>query len=734
MREGRAQGPIQHDSYEYTVPALQYLSESVRAGTLPLWDPYQSCGTPFLAAQQAGALYPPNWIVAFLPLPTAMRVLFFAHAMLAALGAYLCAAAFGLRPSVALLVGLAYASSGSVVNTGEARMFTNFVATAWLPWQVGLLRWALSRRSLGAAIALGAVNALAVTGGHPQYVLMGAIVGALYTTAFAASCSLRGQWRRVGDASKCVALVAVVSICLSAPQLLPTLALTPDTPRRPGALMTDGLGEEGSLSSLRLLAGQILSSGRLLAIHGEGSLPTPVMALLLAGLLSRRFRPLALFFLAVGGLSAAAALGGLTPVYGWIQRLPGAGLFRYPERYLVVWSLCASLLGGFGAETVLRLRRGGSLLWVVASSIVPLAALSLLAWPEAPGTQIQARLWAVGLVGVAACLGLFSLKSPAARWLRQVAALSLLLGAGAQAFPKTPTAMSIPANQTGVIEVPSAAASFIRQRQAWLRTFAPNTPEPGPHLPLKLGLLTGLWSISDYESLLSQRYRDLLSGLGGVWRSPLGPYQAPRLWRVEPSQWPLLRFLGVGFVLVRSDSNLVVDDLPIAYRDADSVVHSLADPLPRAYIAARIRTERDPQAALDFILQEPSFFLDQRGAVVEVTAAPIQGARGSVDIVHYSPERVELRAQLESAGLLVLQDQYASGWTVRIDGEPSQVIRANHAFRGVLVDRGTHLVVFEYRPSGYDIGLLLSGSMLLALFAVGAWKLKKQRLGRKSSW
>ena len=46
----------------------------LRAGHLPLWDPYLWSGTPLLAGWNAGALYPGTFLFAFLPAPVAWSV------------------------------------------------------------------------------------------------------------------------------------------------------------------------------------------------------------------------------------------------------------------------------------------------------------------------------------------------------------------------------------------------------------------------------------------------------------------------------------------------------------------------------------------------------------------------------------------------------------------------------------------------------------------------------------
>ncbi|HRI89533.1 MAG TPA: hypothetical protein PK869_14770, partial [Candidatus Hydrogenedentes bacterium] len=52
-----------------------------------------------------------------------------------------------------------------------------------------------------------------------------------------------------------------------------------------------------------------------------------------------------------------------------------------------------------------------------------------------------------------------------------------------------------------------------------------------------------------------------------------------------------------------------------------------------------------------------------------------------------------------------------------IDGEPERVFPAAVLFRGVEVPEGAKEVVFEYNPSHFSVGMLISGASVLVLLA-----------------
>ncbi len=87
-----------------------------------------------------------------------------------------------------------------------------------------------------------------------------------------------------------------------------------------------------------------------------------------------------------------------------------------------------------------------------------------------------------------------------------------------------------------------------------------------------------------------------------------------------------------------------------------------------------------------------------------------------VAIDSYAPEKISVSATLPQDGLLVLTEAFYPGWTVLVDGQPSEIVKTDGMFRGVFLNAGTHEVVFEYQPTSLRNGALLTlvGVILLA--------------------
>jgi uncharacterized membrane protein YfhO len=107
-----------------------------------------------------------------------------------------------------------------------------------------------------------------------------------------------------------------------------------------------------------------------------------------------------------------------------------------------------------------------------------------------------------------------------------------------------------------------------------------------------------------------------------------------------------------------------------------------------------------------------------------------QSARNLVPIPH--PQRaptatvedldddtVRVRLDAPTPGVLVLNDVFDVGWTATLDGTSVEVLRVNSLVRGVEVEAGEHIVVFEHRPAdGVWTRALWAMGWLLALLAL----------------
>ncbi|HEX3730664.1 MAG TPA: hypothetical protein VHV47_12715, partial [Opitutaceae bacterium] len=175
------------DMPEQFVPWRAFAADSVRAGHLPLWNPYTYAGEPFLGGFQSALLYPPNALFLVLPLARALNLSILAHLLLLGWGLYRWAARRGLHPLAALAGAAVLVLGGSVYPHIYAGHLSNLCAMAWAPWILGGLEsgWTMRRRAGWFEASAGIC--LQILSGHVQYVFLTGVAAGLQALLWSAT-------------------------------------------------------------------------------------------------------------------------------------------------------------------------------------------------------------------------------------------------------------------------------------------------------------------------------------------------------------------------------------------------------------------------------------------------------------------------------------------------------------------------------------------------------------------
>lgn len=228
------------------------------------------------------------------------------------------------------------------------------------------------------------------------------------------------------------------------------------------------------------------------------------------------------------------------------------------------------------------------------------------------------------------------------------------------------------------------------------------------------------YMISDYEPMSPNRRRRLNAALGG---SP-----ACVLWGLDPDRHPgLYDLTSVRYELSLQQRHAEAEgseQRPSANDAADASrlrARTNTDALPRAYLVGAYEIcspdealRRVATASFDF---RTTVLLEKDpGMPASATGHALEPAK----IIAYAPQRVAIATQSDRPQLLVLTDTYYPGWRAFVDDVETEVFQANYVFRAVRVPSGLHVVVFEYRPASYRIGVMLSVVSIGALAIVCA--------------
>ena len=208
-------------------PWRDYAFDLLRAGQLPLWNPYNGAGTPLFANYQSSLLYPLSWIGFMLPLAQTMSVTAALHLFIAGWGMWRFTGELKFSSVGSGVSALAFGMTAYLV----ARLGTYPVvqAAAWLPWMLwATLRILDSGRPRSAGL-LALFSALLLLAGHAQtawYSLLLTGLFALWWTVFHRPIHVL----RLGMVVGCMALGAGIA----ALQLLATAELLRQSQRSGG--------------------------------------------------------------------------------------------------------------------------------------------------------------------------------------------------------------------------------------------------------------------------------------------------------------------------------------------------------------------------------------------------------------------------------------------------------------------------------------------------------------------
>jgi len=101
---------------------------------------------------------------------------------------------------------------------------------------------------------------------------------------------------------------------------------------------------------------------------------------------------------------------------------------------------------------------------------------------------------------------------------------------------------------------------------------------------------------------------------------------------------------------------------------------------------------------------------------------------------NYNPSRLVYKtSDLKNTQLAVFSEiYYPKGWSVYIDGEEVNYFRVNYLLRGLMIPKGEHEIVFEFKPNSFYVGnkIALGSSIifLITFFTVLIYYLKPELL------
>jgi len=755
----RPSNPELGDAPRYVQPFLQRTADSLPH--VPLWNPNIVAGRPFQANDQSAVFSIYNLPAYVLPFWTALGWIGVLKLWVAAFGTYLLARRLAMGFAAALLAGLVFALNLKLVTWLS---YPAMGVWTFLPWLLLTTERLVRRPGVLSACALAVVVALQFLAGHAEssfHVLLGA----------AAFLVLR-LWmarRSAQPASGLARPLLLFAGAIAGGAALAAVSLIPFTELLLSS--ADVVDRRGASVDLHFPAKDVL--GLFLPDYWGRPTQTPLRPLLLeramyAGALPLMLAAAALILrptaervaVALFGAFWMAVLFGVPPFTQIVTRLP---LFSsgHNTRLIVLPLFAVALLAGWGLDELRSARQAPparlrATLAVAAGLLVIPAAGALVAgdigigalgdaarvaWllADAPTTlanpdhEAVIRLSSILIWVSVAGAGVLLLALRARRRLGVVlfSVLALLLVC-ADLFR---AGMGYnPAIDRDRATVPATPAIDALRGQGHAR-FVSTAEIPQNVIPMRYGL----YEARGYDLPIVRRFDRL-------WRQEVSP-ESPsvaaglldiplELREVTPRALRTLRLLGVTHIL-RGTTGRAADPpykptdpyppldaagLSQVYSGPDARVYRLAGALPRAWVVPAQHVVEDGDAALAAVTRPD--FDPRRAAVTETrvdglpdaSGAPgAATAEGGARIVRYDDERVDVRAHMDRAGMLVLSDTWFPGWKAKVDGSDAPVEQVDYVLRGVRLGPGEHTVSLRYEPASWMAGRIVSALALAGL-------------------
>lgn len=754
---------VKRDIIRFYYPVWNFSVEMMKQGVLPLWNPYNSYGTPFFADIQTCVLYPltlllylPNYCWAFN---------FYILLHLALAGFFTAVWMRDCRASRegSFLSGLAFALGGYVMSV--ISLTISLATLVYFPLVLLALRRSLHTRDFFWKAVTALILLVQYLAGDPAIFFATLIVLTLfviYKTLVESFARKKPYLKFTIDATKIVA--TFLGLSLFQTLLFFEFLMHSNRAQQAYDQLTMWSVQYNDLVSIFFPYFSDLSIVFMdywVRQSWIENIYAGVTVLLLACAAFKGVRKNNLIgyhvLLALFGI--ALALGRFCSVYDVLYHgFPFFKFIRYPVRFLFLFNFALACLAGFGLDEVLSYLRRKNVSYlsnfqarVAAFFIVFLAALVILSMVYS--IEIESKIFANVrqslLNWTHQDIDMETLKDlilPVLFNLKRTLIFVSLFFVGILAawhFKPRKTLLAIfftlivfsDLVEVNVIEIqldreefrkPSKNLSCLLRDTGLFRVLASPqavTLQYEPPGSSTFGLtLRALRETLTPNLLLPHRISDV-SGYDSIFLQEAIGINSERRNIKDPAQRRFYDMLNIKYMV--SPKENIGKGYRLVQREQPVNLFLNERALPRAFLVAKAEIIKDRKEILTKLISkeynpEAVLYLEERPEAENPGKSARQiPDKNQVTLTSYSLNDVHMTINSTASQWLFFSDMYYPGWKATIDGKSVKIHRANYAFRAIEVMAGSYDVEWKYDPILFRIGVIISSLTGLALALYG---------------
>lgn len=758
------------DIAKYYYPTKFFTTESIQNGEMPFWDPYLSCGNPFLAILQQGLFYPLSLLCYLLPFNLGFKYFFIIHFFLAGLFLYLLMRKLRIDSYCSFMTAVIFIFSGYLVSL--INLLTSLCAVIWAPLIFLFFSEAIQRKSYFFSILVGLILSWQFFAGQPEVLYMTVLMSGLYWV-FYVFYSIKEQKLKALPELKKTSFIIIPGLIffflISLIQMIPFLELVKYSSRK-GGIVFD-YASYWSFHPLELVtlvipyfSWNFMGAENWFSQYWLRSVFIgiwPIMLVFFALWFREEYYKKRIFFFILLILSLILSLGKYTPVYYILYKyIPAFNLIRYPVKFMFLVSFSLVVLSGMGLQYLIDWLREKKDLVKLMKTLVIIFVFSLfgLIIFYFKQTRIATILTKYFLEQFSGLEFIMLTSIYLAQIIQECSFLVISLGIGILLiFLKFKNKLKLKEFQFLfgiIIFVNLALVNFNTEPMIKTQFYQ----EKGKIVEYVKGegriLLTpktfhevAQLKLSSSQAVDADIYIDrkalLLPNIGWIYHLfDAGGYATIYLNRYQnfvnliktqptPSSSCAINLMGIKYIISLwelDDPNLTL------YAEINYVkIYKNKNNLSRVSIIPRAVFVYDEYEILRK-LRSPAFNPTKEviietqhlpGSTQFISRGPDKKEEGA-RITNYKSNEVDVEADLTKPGWLLLTDTYYPGWKVYIDGRKGKIYQADYLFRGIYLDQGKHKIKFVYEPTFFRLGLSVTVLAILVLGLLGGYELKKK--------